>query len=86
MGAMRNSEIDAFQRKAGIEPATGAQLAALNDMQQKAFELIRVIELERCGIRDGDGSWSGSDAFGGTVEQLMQAYRSYAEPAAPVAS
>jgi hypothetical protein len=53
---MRNSDIEEFQRLAGIKPARGAQLDALIDMQRKAFELIRVIELERCGIRDGDAA------------------------------
>ena len=29
-----------------------------------AYELIKVIELERSGIRDGDGYWHGGDVIG----------------------
>jgi hypothetical protein len=44
-------------------------------MSNTAFELIRVIELERSGIRDGDGCWSGSDPLGGTMNDLRELLR-----------
>jgi hypothetical protein len=40
-------------------------------MSDAAFALIKVIELEQSGIRDGDGSWSGSDVLGGTMRDLV---------------
>jgi hypothetical protein len=40
----------------------------LEKISQKAFELIKIIELER--IRDGDGYWDGSDVIGGTFNHM----------------
>jgi len=37
-----------------IEPATGERLRALNEASALAFKLIKIIELEKSGIRDGD--------------------------------
>jgi hypothetical protein len=46
-------------------------------MSNAAFELIKVIELEISGIRDGNGYWNGSDAMGGALTRLMTAVRDY---------
>jgi hypothetical protein len=70
MGQMRNMAIAAWQERAGIKEATGARRELLEELSQAAFELIKVIELERSGIRDGDGCWSGSDAMGGQVREM----------------
>ena len=70
MGQMTDMRIAEWQKKAGIEPATGERRKALDDLSRQAYELIRVIELECSGIRDGDGRWHGSDALGGTVHNL----------------
>ncbi len=45
------------RRKADIEPATGDYAKALNQLSEAAYKAIKIIELERSGIRDGDGFW-----------------------------
>jgi hypothetical protein len=65
MGQRTQATIIAFQKNTGIEPATGIRRDILNKLQQAAFEMIRVIELEKSGIRDGDGLWRGGDVIGG---------------------
>ena len=46
-------------------------------MQQRAFELIRVVELERSGIRDGAGFWYGCDPVCEITYDLHGLYREY---------
>jgi hypothetical protein len=82
MGMLTQAAIAAWQEKAGIEPATGERAGALEQLSQACFELIKIIELERSGIRDGDGYWHGSDVVGGMLrhindahQRLMEAYR-----------
>ena len=75
MGQITDERISAWQQAAGIEPATGAQLGRLEEMQEEGVNLIRIIELERSGIRDGDGSWHGSDPLGGTVLRLSELWQ-----------
>ena len=50
------------------------------------FELIKIIELEISGIRDGDGYWHGSDVIGGLEADLCRAigHLKYPRPALPV--
>jgi hypothetical protein len=62
--------IAAFQEHAGLKPATGGYANILEQMSQKCFETIKIIELERSGIRDGDGYWHGSDVMGGTMQDI----------------
>jgi hypothetical protein len=47
MGQRTQATIAAWQEKAGIEEASGGCAELLRAMSEKAFELIRVIELER---------------------------------------
>jgi hypothetical protein len=63
MGANSDAEIAAWQAKVGIKPATGKYLERLDEVSEWAFELIKTIELEKSGIRDGRGVWCGSDAL-----------------------
>ena len=70
MGVYRNSAIECFQKHAGLEPACGQRRELLERMQQLAFDLIKILELEISGIRDGDGYWGYSDPVSGTVEKL----------------
>jgi hypothetical protein len=35
----------------------------LEALSQAAFEMIKTIQLERSGIRDGDGYWHGADVI-----------------------
>ena len=83
MGIKRGLEIAAFEKAAGIEKATEEAGDALHMLSQHAYELIRIVELERSGIRDGDGYWGGSDPLGGTVLNISdrwQMYRRLTEP------
>ena|SRR5262249_210067 len=41
-------------------------------MAEAAYQLIRVIELERSGIRDGDGYWYGGDVIGHTRGDMLE--------------
>jgi hypothetical protein len=70
MGMRRELEIAERQALIGLKPATRRQAELLEKMSNAAFELIKVIELERSGIRDGDGYWSG-DPMGRTARQLV---------------
>lgn len=60
------------QEPSGIFPATGDRARILNDLSNAAFEAIKIIELERSGIRDGDGYWDGSDVIGGMASRLIE--------------
>ena len=70
MGQIRDANNASFQEHAGLEPARGQRLELLKRMQQEAFDLIRIHELEISGIRDGDGYWGGCDPVNETVSQL----------------
>ncbi len=70
MGVYRDAAIAGFQEHAGLKPACGQRRELLERMQRVAFDLIRILELEISGIRDGDGYWGGSDPVSGTVEKL----------------
>ena len=61
MGSMTDANIEAFQKATGITPATGARAELLEELSQAAFQLIKIIEMERSGIREGDGKWHGCD-------------------------
>ena len=70
MGQMTDATIAAWQETHGIKPATGARAEKLRKLSRQAYELIRIIELEMSGIRDGDGHWHGSDPLDGIVLQI----------------
>lgn len=72
MGIMTNAKLELFAEQTGIRPAEGEQADVLRTMSMKAFELIQIIELERAGVRDGDGYWHGSDPLGATVNDIGQ--------------
>ena len=61
MGSRTDANIAAWQEQSGIKPATGKRAELLSKLSNAAFETIKLIELERSGIRDGDGYWHGSD-------------------------
>jgi hypothetical protein len=48
-------------QKARIEPEKGAYYGALEELSEACFYMIKIIERERSAIRDGDGSWRGSE-------------------------
>lgn len=74
MGQRTQATIAAWQQEHGINEATGARRKALNDLSSLAFELIKIVELEKSGIRDGDGYWHGGDPLG-IVRDISEAYR-----------
>ena len=55
MGASRNSQLEVFAQRTGVRPAHGERLEVLLHLSEEAFELIKMVELEISGIRDGDG-------------------------------
>jgi hypothetical protein len=54
----------------GITAATGERAETLRALSDAAFEAIKIIELERSGIRDGDGFWHGADVIGHITGRL----------------
>lgn len=42
------------------------------EMQHHCVELFGLLERERSGIRDGDGTWHGCDPIHGTIERLTR--------------
>jgi hypothetical protein len=71
MGSRTDAAIAEWQERAGIEPATGKTAELWEALSQAAYELIKVIELERSGIRDGDGGWHGSDVVGHAMNDVV---------------
>jgi hypothetical protein len=71
MGVRTNATIAVWQEKSGIRPATGRYAEVLEDISQAAFELIKITELERSGIRDGDGYWHGSGVMQGALNDQI---------------
>jgi hypothetical protein len=84
MGQIRDADIAAWQQHAGLKEATGERAQILQDMSNAAFSLIKIIELERSGIRDGDGYWSGCDVLGEALNDLITLMRRLATPGVPL--
>lgn len=63
MGSRTDARIAAWQEETGIKPAKGERAKLLQKISNAAFEPIKTIEHELCGIRDGNGHWYGSDAI-----------------------
>jgi hypothetical protein len=57
MGSCPDAEIMEFQETVGNEPPCGDDAVILRKASDLAFDLIKVIELELSGIRDGNGYW-----------------------------
>jgi hypothetical protein len=55
---------DARTAEAAGKPATGERAAILRKLSDACLEAIKIIELARSGIRDGDSYWHGSDVIG----------------------
>ena len=72
MGTWTDAQIEAWQEAAGIKPATGRRAQLLHEISEAAFNLIKVVELERSGIREGSGCWYGSSAWSGATEDLVR--------------
>jgi hypothetical protein len=75
MGQRRTADIETWQQLAGITPASRERAHTIDRLSKLAVELIKTIELERSGIRDGDGAWSGCDPIAGIVHNIVEAER-----------
>jgi hypothetical protein len=72
---MTQMAIARWQEQAGIKRARGEVAGALEAISQAAFKIIKIVELERSGIRDGDGCWHGSDVMGGLMIDIVSAHQ-----------
>jgi hypothetical protein len=57
---------------AEITPATGARAQVLDLMSEAAFAMIKIVEQERSGIRDGDGTWHGHDVMADMAREMAE--------------
>jgi hypothetical protein len=90
MGAYTRMCIARFEEETGIKAATGKAHELLRAAQEEALkrgdlDAIQAFELERCGIRDGDGFWHGGDVLGHYAHSYPQvaAYCELLWPARP---
>jgi hypothetical protein len=72
MGQVTTARIEDWQRRHGIEAAQGEPLQRLERISALAVDLVKAVELERSGIRGGDGYWHGSDPVTGIIEMLVK--------------
>ncbi len=72
MGALRDYRLEAFAERTGIQPATSELASALTDLQKVLHAATDIIPLEKSGIRDGDGGWTGCDAFGEALDDVLR--------------
>jgi hypothetical protein len=70
MGVITDAIIAGWQEEVGIKPATGERAQVLSKLSQAAFQAIKIIELERSGIRDGDGYWHGAAVIPAMTHEL----------------
>ena len=75
MGSYTDANIEAFQEATGIQPASGSYAESLDVMAHQAFDLVRAIERELSGIRDGDGRWHVSDPVAGLMDSLAATWQ-----------
>ena len=52
------SNVIALPSRATITPASGTRRKVLDEMQRLTLELVEIIEREKSGERDGDGTWN----------------------------
>ena len=89
MGMRTDARIRTWQERARLEPACGAQGEVLEEISRTAYKLIRTVELEQSGIRDGDGAWRGSDPLDSQIwdlQRLLSTYFGRAESGEDVSS
>ena len=72
MGAYYNARLEMIRNLTGITSPSLAECKVLRQMQTLATQLIATTEREIAGIRDGDGSWCGSDPIGGIVQEIAE--------------
>jgi len=79
MGARTNAEIEAMRAELGAPSYEIGKLWC--ELQEACFDAIKIAELEKIGIRDGNGYWNGSDVLGAVwhgleadIKRLREAY------------
>ena len=80
MGMRTQLAIEEWQRRAGLEEAQGGRRELLDKLSKAAYELIKFIELEKSGIRDGNGCWHAdvvSAELGGVAELCRELLADY---------
>jgi hypothetical protein len=70
MSVRTDTAIQAWQEHAGLTPASPREWDDLERLQSLAFDLIKVIELEKSGIRQGDGNWYGGDPIRDIIREM----------------
>jgi len=71
MGMRTEMQIEAWQKNAGLHVPSPTICALWTKLQDACFEAIKIAELEKSGIRDGDSFWHGSDVIGATLSDLQ---------------
>jgi hypothetical protein len=71
MGMQTEMAIKEWQKNAGLHVPSPAIHELWCELQQTAFAAIKIAELEKSGIRDGDSGWHGGDVIGGTLQNLQ---------------
>jgi hypothetical protein len=62
-----------WQERAGLTSPSPEQRARIQEARKAIYRVLEILTLEESGIRDGDGTWHGSNAFhavGDTFRQL----------------
>jgi len=82
MGIISDRRIAEFKKKvtrgeASYTPASGTELRALETLKNLAEDCARITALEISGERDGNGCWSGCDAFLESWKSLEGAWSEY---------
>ena len=72
MGQATTARIEMWQETHGVRPVRGPRGEMLERMSNLAVDLIKAIELERAGIRDGDGHWYGCDPITHIVDDIRE--------------
>ena len=80
MAQQSDARTKEFAEQTGIHAAEGEKASILKELSRQAYELIKIVELERCGIRDGAGSWYGCDPLGGTAKEIEFLVDRYSTP------
>jgi|SRR6516164_837460 hypothetical protein len=70
MGTRTDCETAEWQENAGLNIPSPTIQELWSKLQDTCFEVIKIAELEKSGIRDGDSCWHGSDVVGHTLSDL----------------
>jgi hypothetical protein len=75
----KTTALDRTRSNSGFDPNMRGEIVDLwSKLQNVACETIKVAELEKAGVRDGDGFWHG-DVLGALFKDLKSAVRQLEE-------